>query len=125
MKENRVIEIFQIVGVIAIIMMALAINNIILIKIVLIIVAMMILAIAKRERKKVKRKDEEIKLISKRYIMSIEAMYGSIWEWDDRSRTIYISNNMTRTLMLEKNFLTLEEWYGYVFEGDRERIKKI
>ena len=124
MKENRVIEIFQIVGVIAIIMMALAINNIILIKIVLIIVAMMILAIAKRERKKVKRKDEEIKLISKRYIMSIEAMYGSIWEWDDRSRTIYISNNMTRTLMLEKNFLTLEEWYGYVFEGDRERIKK-
>ena len=37
--------------------------------------------------------------------MAIEAMDGAVWEWDEKSEKIYISNMMTSLLSLDSNYL--------------------
>ena len=53
----------------------------------------------------------------------MEAMDGCIWKWDDESKKVYVSNKIKELLGLEKERITLEQWYEYIVGSDLKRVK--
>ena len=43
---------------------------------------------------KIQKIDSEYKLCKQGYALSIEAINGAIWIWDDKSEKVYISNKI-------------------------------
>ena len=72
---------------------------------------------------KIQKIDSEYKLCKQGYTLSIEAMNGAIWIWDDKSERVYVSNKIKELLGLEKDRITLEQWYEYIVESDLKRVK--
>lgn len=72
---------------------------------------------------KIQKIDNEYKQCKQGYALSIEAMNGAIWRWDDKSEKIYVSNKIKELLGLEKDRITLEQWYEYIVDSDLKRVK--
>ena len=72
---------------------------------------------------KIQKIDSEYKLCKQGYALSIEAINGAIWIWDDKSEKVYISNKIRELLGLEKDRITLEQWYECIVESDFKRVK--
>ena len=72
---------------------------------------------------KIQKIDNECKQYKQGYALSIEAMNGAVWIWDDKSERIYVSNKIKELLGLEKDRITLEQWYEYIVESDLKRVK--
>ena len=72
---------------------------------------------------KIQKIDNEYKQYKQGYALSIEAMNGAIWIWDDKSERVYVSNKIKELLGLEKDRITLEQWYEYIVESDLKRVK--
>ncbi len=72
---------------------------------------------------KIQKIDSEYKLCKQGYTLSIEAINGAIWIWDDKSEKVYISNKIRELLGLEKDRITLEQWYECIVESDFKRVK--
>lgn len=72
---------------------------------------------------RIKRITYEYKQYQKGYILSIEAMNGSIWRWDEKSDKVYMSSKIRGILGIDKEKITLDEWYKYIECNDLKRIK--
>lgn len=72
---------------------------------------------------KIKSITYEYKQYQQGYIVSIEAMNGAIWRWDEKSDKVYMSSKIRGILGIEKEKITLDEWYRYVENSDLKRIK--
>ena len=99
-------------------------NEVYYLKLFGILAIAIIIYINQRRKSEIRQKENELKINTERYIMAIEAMDGAVWEWDEKSEKIYISNMMTSLLSLDSNYLKREEWYKYIVEEDRERVKR-
>ena len=71
----------------------------------------------------IKKINNEYKQYRQEYALAIEAMDGGIWKWDDKSEKVYVSNKIKELLGLEKERITLEQWYEYIVESDLKRVK--
>ena len=72
---------------------------------------------------KIQKIHNEYKQYKQGYVSSIEAMNGAIWRWDDKSESVYVSNKIKELLGVEKDRITLEQWYEYIVESDLKRVK--
>lgn len=71
---------------------------------------------------KMQQSEKEYKKNEQEYIMSIEAMKGAIWQWNDKSEKIYISSKIREQLGIENEEISLEEWYKHVDDNDYKRV---
>ena len=67
-----------------------------------------IVYINERRKSEVKEKEDELRISAERYVMAIEAMNGAVWEWDEKTGKIYISDMMTSLLSIDNNYLKCE-----------------
>ena len=90
---------------------------------IMIITICILVFIIQKYMKKIQKIDNEYKQHKQGYDLYIEAMNGSIWRWDDKSGRVYVSKKIKELLGLEKDKITLEEWYEYIVESDLKRVK--
>lgn len=90
---------------------------------VMIIIICILGLIIQKYMNKIQKIDNECKQYKQGYALSIEAMNGAVWIWDDKSERIYVSNKIKELLGLEKDRITLEQWYEYIVESDLKRVK--
>lgn len=98
-------------------------NKLIVLKIMIAIYFVIFILFSKENYDEYLKINKEHKYNEDRYISSIEAMNGSVWEWNEKNNTIHISNKIRNRLGIEKNELTLDEWYSYIHEDDNNRVK--
>lgn len=118
-RLNKVIILFVIIGVFFL-------KNSRKIKLtegIMIIAISMLVLIIQRYRIKLKEINYNYKQYQQGHVLAIEAMNGAIWKWDDKSEKIYISNKIREMLGIEKDRITLDEWYEYICEEDLKRVK--
>lgn len=124
MIDNRVRNILDRVLVFTISVLILLSANIYSTKLFGIFAVISIIYINERRKSEVKEKEYELKINAERYVMAIEAMDGAVWEWDEKSCNIYISDMMTSLLSIDSNYLKREEWYKYIVDEDRGKVKR-
>ena len=90
-------------------------NKLIVLKIMIAIYFVIFILFSKENYDEYLKINKEHKYNEDRYISSIEAMNGSVWEWNEKNNTIHISNKIRNRLGIEKNELTLDEWYSYKY----------
>ncbi|WP_133016903.1 EAL domain-containing protein [Clostridium cuniculi] len=90
---------------------------------IMIIIICILGLIIQKYMNKIQKIDNEYKQYKQGYALSIEAMNGAIWIWDDKSERVYVSNKIKELLGLEKDRITLEQWYEYIVESDLKRVK--
>lgn len=61
----------------------------------------------------------------KRYNMAIEALNGSIWEWDDKSKILYLSSTIKDILQVKSNIDTFGKLFEFIVPKDRARVEEI
>lgn len=98
-------------------------NKIRLSESIMIIIICILLLFIQECINKIQKTDSKYKLCEQEYTLSIEAINGAIWIWDDKSNKIYVSNKIRELLGLEKEKITLEEWYKFIIESDFKRVK--
>lgn len=69
--------------------------------------------------------NENAKVNYKRYKMAIEALNGAIWEWDDKSKILYLSSRIKDVLHVKKDIDNFEDWFKFIVPRDRDRVKEI
>lgn len=124
MGSNKGKKLWDLSLIIVISLLIILSKRIIIVRIWGIISIAIIIHVNKRRKKELIKKEKEIKERARRYIMAIEAMNGSVWEWDEKSDQIYISNMISDLLGLKSNYIKRNKWYEYVIEEDRERVKR-
>lgn len=72
---------------------------------------------------RIKRITSEYKQYQQGCALSIESMNGAIWRWDEKSDKVYMSNKIREILGIDKEKITLDQWYKYVENSDLKRIK--
>lgn len=72
---------------------------------------------------RIKKITSEYKQYQEECILSIESMDGAIWRWDEKSDKVYMSSKIREILGIDKEKITLYEWYKYVENSDLKRIK--
>ena len=90
---------------------------------IMILTICILLLIIQKNMKKIKKINSEYKEHKQGYDLYIESMNGSIWRWDDKSQMVYVSKKIKELLALEKDKITLEQWYEYIVESDLKRVK--
>lgn len=90
---------------------------------IMIVIICILGLIIQKYMNKIQKIDNEYKQYRQGYALSIEAMNGAIWRWDDKSERVYVSNKIKELLGLEKDRITLEQWYEYIVESDLKRVK--
>lgn len=98
-------------------------NKIRLSESIMIIIICILLLFIQECINKIQKTDSKYKLCEQEYTLSIEAINGAIWIWDDKSNKVYVSNKIRELLGLEKEKITLEEWYKFIIESDFKRVK--
>lgn len=98
-------------------------NKIRLSESIMIIIICILLLFIQECINKTQKTDSKYKLCEQEYTLSIEAINGAIWIWDDKSNKVYVSNKIRELLGLEKEKITLEEWYKFIIESDFKRVK--
>lgn len=98
-------------------------NKIRLSESIMIIIICILLLFIQECINKIQKTDSKYKLYEQEYTLSIEAINGAIWIWDDKSNKVYVSNKIRELLGLEKEKITLEEWYKFIIESDFKRVK--
>ena len=68
--------------------------------------------------------NETAKVNYKRYKMAIDALNGAIWEWDDKSKNLYISDKIKDVLEVRSDIDSFEKWFKFIVPRDRNRIKE-
>lgn len=68
--------------------------------------------------------NETAKVNYKRYKMAIDALNGAIWEWDDKSKSLYISDKIKEVLEVKSDIDSFEKWFNFIVPRDRNRIKE-
>ena len=124
MINNRVKKFLDGVVIFAIGILILLSDKIYITKLFGIFAIISIVYINERRKSEVKEKEDELRISAERYVMAIEAMNGAVWEWDEKTGKIYISDMMTSLLSIDNNYLKCEEWYKYVLDEDREKVKR-
>lgn len=71
----------------------------------------------------IKMKNNECIECKEAYDLSIEAMNGAIWKWDDNKNRLFISDNIKNQLGIKQENITLEDWYRYVDDSQRDRVR--
>ena len=89
-------------------------NKIRLSESIMIIIICILLLFIQECINKIQKTDSKYKLCEQEYTLSIEAINGAIWIWDDKSNKVYVSNKIRELLGLEKEKITLEEWYKFI-----------
>lgn len=72
---------------------------------------------------RIKVKNTECIKCREGYALSIEAMNGAIWKWDDDKNSLFISGKIKNELGIKKENITLEEWYRYVDDSECDRVR--
>lgn len=98
-------------------------NKIRLSESIMIIIICILLLFIQECINKIQKTYSKYKLCEQEYTLSIEAINGAIWIWDDKSNKVYVSNKIRELLGLEKEKITLEEWYKFIIESDFKRVK--
>lgn len=98
-------------------------NRIKLSESIMITVICILLLFIQKYRNKIKEINSDYNQYKQGYALSVEAINGAIWRWDDKSKIVYISNKIKILLGLEKDKITLEQWYEYIVESDLKRVK--
>ena len=98
-------------------------NKIRLSESIMIIIICILLLFIQECINKIQKTDSKYKLCEQEYTLSIEAINGAIWIWDDKSNKVYVSNKIRELLGLKKEKITLEEWYKFIIESDFKRVK--
>lgn len=90
---------------------------------IMIIIICILGLIIQKYLNKIQKINNEYKQYRQGYDLSMEAMDGCIWKWDDESKKVYVSNKIKELLGLEKERITLEQWYEYIVGSDLKRVK--
>lgn len=98
-------------------------NKIRLSESIMIIIICILLLFIQECINKIQKTYSKYKLCEQEYTLSIEAINGAIWIWDDKSNKVYVSNKIRELLGLKKEKITLEEWYKFIIESDFKRVK--
>ena len=72
---------------------------------------------------RIKVKDNECIKCKEGYALSIEAMDGAIWKWDDDTNSLFISGKIKNQLGIKKENITLEDWYRYVDDSQYDKVR--
>lgn len=89
----------------------------------MIIIICFLLLIIQKYIVRIKGITSEYKQYQQGYVLSIEAMNGAIWRWDDKSDKVYMSNKIRGILGIDKEKVSLDEWYKYIENSDFKRVK--
>ncbi|GAB6167768.1 hypothetical protein JCM1393_02280 [Clostridium carnis] len=117
-RPQLVFNIF--LGILVIIAIGITIyfNDSIIITLSLLCVILFIKNIYKNKRYKRLYRIAEVN--NRRYKMALEALNGAVWEWDNKSQTVYMSNRMKRILKVNKEIESLNQWFDF-FTDDKEK----
>lgn len=58
----------------------------------------------------------------RKYEMALEASKGSVWEWDDKSKKLYISNRINKVLNIKKEINSFQQICKYIDIPERKRF---
>ena len=98
-------------------------NKITLLESIMITIICILLLFIQNCINKIQKTNSEYKKYKEGCTLSIEAINGSIWIWDDKSEKVYVSNKIRELLGLESDIITLEQWYQFIIESDFKRVK--
>ena len=93
------------------------------IEVIMIMVMAVLILIIEECLIRIKVKNTECIKCREGYALSIEAMNGAIWKWDDDKNSLFISGKIKNELGIKKENITLEEWYRYVDDSECDRVR--
>ena len=93
------------------------------IEVIMIMVIAVLILIIEECLIRIKVKNTECIKCREGYALSIEAMNGAIWKWDDDKNSLFISGKIKNELGIKKENITLEEWYRYVDDSECDRVR--
>lgn len=112
-----------IIPILSIILFYLKLDIIIIIEMLmlsLIVILILNLACKNKKYKKLYNQSESNK---RRYRMAIEALNGSIWEWNSNNDKLFISKKIKDLLKIKTDITSFEEWLSFISDEEREDIR--